>query len=70
MISHRRKYDIRYDTTRDTIFSCTEKLTGSQLNLPHGTNKTEKVIKRTKSKKVAQKKRSGHEVPGVSPEAE
>ena len=39
---------IRYDTIRDAILTCAQKLT-SQLNLPHGT-KFEKV-KREKQKK-------------------
>jgi len=30
---------LQYDTARYTIFTCTQKLTYSQLNLPHGTNK-------------------------------
>jgi len=43
----------------------------SQINLPHGT-KNKKVMKRTKNKenRDAQKKRSSHDVRGVSPEAE
>jgi len=41
-----------------------------QLNLPQGTKKTERVIKRIKNKnRDAQKKWSGHEVRGVSPDA-
>jgi len=38
----------RYDTIRYTIFTCAEKLTNSQLNLPHGT--TQKVTKKLKTK--------------------
>ena len=42
----------------------------SQLNLPHGT-KQKRIMKKLKTKKTgdAQKKRSGREVRGVSPEA-
>jgi len=45
---------------------CTQKLTSSQLNLPHGTEQ-KRIIKKLKPKNGdAQKKRSGHEVHGVS----
>jgi len=45
---------IRYDTIRYTIFTCAEKLTNSQLNLPHGT--TQKLTIKTKSEML---KRNG-----------
>jgi len=32
---------LRDEPSNDTIFACTQKLTYSQLNLPHGTNKQE-----------------------------
>jgi len=32
---------IRYDTIRQTIFMCAQKLTNSQLSLPHRTKKQE-----------------------------
>ena len=57
---------IRYDTIRLTILTCTQKLTSSQLNLPHGT-KQKRIMEKLKPKTGdAQKKRSGRE---VSPEA-
>jgi len=36
---------------RQTIFTCARKLTNSQLNLPHRTNKTNRVMKKTKKNK-------------------
>jgi len=61
---------VSYDTIRLTILTCTQKLTSSQLNLPHGTEK-KKNNEETKAKKNgdAQKKRSSREVRGISPEA-
>ena len=54
---------IRYDR----LLTCTQKLTSSQLNLPHGIE--QKIMKKLKTKNGdAQKKRSGREVRGVSPE--
>jgi len=52
-----------------TIFSCAQKLTGSQLNLPHETKNRSNEENRKQKKQDAQKKRSGNEVRGVSPEA-
>jgi len=61
--------NIRYDTIRYSIFMCAQKLTNSQLNLPHGT-KQKRVMKKLKTKKQdAQKKWSSHKVLGVGPEA-
>ena len=58
-----------YDTIRWTILTCAQKLTSSQLNLPHGTEQ-KRIMKKLKQKNGdAQKKRSGREVRGVSPEA-
>jgi len=60
---------IRYDTIRLTILTCARKLTSSQLSLPHGTRQ-KRIMKKLKTKNGdAKKKRSGHEVRGVSPEA-
>ena len=61
---------LRYDTIRLTILTCAQKLTSRQLSLSHGT-RTKKNNEETKTKKNgdAQKKRSGREVRGVSPEA-
>ena len=69
-VSHVRYDTIRYDTIRWTILTCAQKLTISQLNLPHGT-KQKRIMKKRKTEKNgdAQKKRSGREVRGVSPEA-
>jgi len=54
---------------RYTVFECAQKLTNSQLNLSHGT-KQKRVMKKLKTKhRYAYKKRSGHKVCGVSPEA-
>ena len=54
---------------RLTILTCDQKLTSSQLNLPHGTQQ-KRIMKKLKQKNGdAQKKRSGREVSGVSPEA-
>ena len=60
---------IRYDTIRDVILTCAQKLT-SQLNLPHGT-KFEKMEKR-KNKKSTKRicsrsigKQSGESVESV-----
>jgi len=42
---------IWYDTMRYTIFTCAQKLTSSQLNLPHGTRQkrlTKKLLKKQK----------------------
>jgi len=48
------------DTIRYAIFTCAQKLTNSQFNLPHGTK--QKSNEETKNKnRDAQKKRSGHE---------
>ena len=48
---------------------CAQKLTYSQLNLLHGT-KPKRIMKKLKTKNGdTQKKRSGREVRGVSPEA-
>ena len=56
-------------TIRLTILTCAQKLTSSQLNLQHGTEQT-RIMKKLKPKNGdAQKKWSGHEVRGVSPEA-
>jgi len=61
---------VAYDTIQWSILTCALKLTSSQLNLPHGT-KQKKNNEETKNKYGdAQKKRSGREVHGVSPEAE
>ena len=49
---------IWYDTIRWTTFTCAQKLTNSQLNLPRGI-KQKRVMKKLKTKKKdAQKKRS------------
>jgi len=39
-----------YDTIRLTILTCAQKLTSSQLNLPHGT-KQKRIMKKLKTKK-------------------
>ena len=60
-----------YDTIRWTVFTCAQKLTNS-LNLPHGTKQKRvpvSLMKKLKTKKDAEKKRSSHKVRGVSPEA-
>jgi len=46
-------YTIRYDTIRyDSVYlTCSKKLTGSQLSLPHGTNK--KLKCETKNKMMS-----------------
>jgi len=45
-------YDtIWYDTRNYILFSHAQKLMGSQLNLPHETKKTERVMKKNKNKK-------------------
>jgi len=60
---------LRYDTIRLTTLTCAQKLTSSQLNLPHGTEQ-KRIMKKLKPKNGdAHKKRSGREVCGVSPEA-
>ena len=60
---------VSYDTIRLTILTCTQKLTSSQLNLPHGTEQ-KRIMKKLKPKNGdAQKKRSSREVRGISPEA-
>ena len=65
----RKNWTIQYDTIRLTIFTCTQKPTSSQLNLPHGTVQ-KRVMKKLKPKNGdTQKKRSGREIRGVSPEA-
>jgi len=65
---HVLSYDtIGYDTIRLTILTCAQKLTCSQLNLPHGTEQ-QRITKKLKPKNGdAQKKWSGREVRGVSP---
>jgi len=51
------------------ILTCAQTLTSSQLNLLHGTEQ-KRMMKKLKIKNGdAQKKRSGREVHGVSPEA-
>jgi len=64
---------------RWTMLTCAQKLTSSQLNLPHGTKQKirysflkKRVTKKQKKNKNrdAQKKWSCHKVRGVSPEAE
>ena len=55
---------IRYDAMRATIFSCVQKLTGSQLNLPHGTKKNDKIKERRTKNELL---RRNHAVRGVSP---
>jgi len=42
---------IRYDTIRRTILTCAQKLTISQLNLPHGT-KQKRIMKKRKTEKT------------------
>jgi len=37
-------------TIRYAIFTCARKMTASQLNLPHGTKKAEKISRGTKNK--------------------
>jgi len=58
-----------YDRTRYVkLFSCAKKLTSSPLNLPHGTKKNRNSNKeklKTKNE-MLRKRRSGHEVRGVS----
>ena len=51
------RYTTRDDTKRCDIFTCAQKLTNSQLYLPHGTKKTENIRKATKQNRVALKKR-------------
>ena len=54
---------------RWTILTCAQKLTISQINLPHGT-KQKRVMKKLKTKNQdAQKKRSSHKIRGVGAEA-
>jgi len=55
---------------KDYILTCAQKLTSSQLCLPHGT-KQKRIMKKLKTYNgdAHQKKRSGREVRGVSPEA-
>ena len=58
-----------YDMIWWTILTCAQKLTRSQLSLPHGT-KQKRIMKKLKTwNGDAQKKRSSREVRGVSPEA-
>jgi len=60
---HLRLITIRYNT----LFMCAQKLTNSPLNLPHWTK--QKSNEETKKKnRDAHKKRSSHEVSGVSAE--
>jgi len=47
MLLHEQKYDtIRYDSV---YLTCIKKLTGSQLSLPHGTNKKLKCETKNKT---------------------
>jgi len=52
---------------------CAQKLMNNQLNTPHETKKTERVMKKIKNKKTQILRRNGlimiREVHGVSPEA-
>jgi len=50
-------YIVRYDTI--TIFTCTQKLTNSQLNLPHGTKENKKRNEETKKQNTDMLRRKG-----------
>jgi len=54
---------------RWTILVCAQKLTCSQLDLPHGTEQKRAMKKLKTNNGDAQKKQSGREVRGVSREA-
>ena len=47
------------DTIRWAVFTCAQKLTASQLNLPHVTKKTEKSNEKTKTRMWANAQRDG-----------
>jgi len=53
-----------YCTIRYTIFACAQKLTNSQLNLPHGT-KQKKSSEETKNKKTEMLRRNGPVIKSV-----
>ena len=46
-----------------TILTCAQKLTSSQLNLPHGTK--QKIVKKLKTKKTEMPRRNGPVVKSV-----
>ena len=56
---------VRYDTIRWTILTCAQKLTSSQLNLPHGPEQ-KRVMKKTE---MLRRKGPVFKVHGVSTEA-
>ena len=56
--------DVRYDTIRLTILTCAQKLTNSQINLPHGTEQ-KKNNEETKTKKTDMLRRNGSVVKSV-----
>jgi len=64
---------LRYDPIRYIIFTCAQKLTESQLNLPHGTkNKTKRATKKLENEKtemLCSEETVQCKVRGVSPEA-
>ena len=53
-----------YDTIRYTIVTCTQKLTNSQLNLPHGT-KQKSIMKKLKTKNRDAHIRNGQVIKSV-----
>jgi len=54
-----------YDITRLTILTCAQKLTSSQLNLPHGTEQ-KRIMKKLKPKKTEMLLNGcGYTVPGT-----
>jgi len=58
-----------FDTIRYAIFTCAQKLTNNQFDLPHAT-KQKRAVKKLKTKiRDAQKKRSSNKVCGVRSEA-
>jgi len=61
----------QYDTTRYAIFTWSQNLTGSQLNLPHVTNKQQEQWRKLKKNenRDAQKIWPRHKFRRVSPEA-
>jgi len=57
-------WGLRYDTIRLTTLTCAQKLTSSQLNLPHG-NQTKKNNEETKPQKTEMLIRNGSVVKSV-----